>query len=61
MSYKFACKDLGMDCGFKAEAKTKDKLMEKIYNHAVGDHNMTEKQAKDPNMIKKVQAAIKAS
>lgn len=36
----FACKDIGMKCGFKTTAKTTDELMKKIAVHAADAHNM---------------------
>jgi predicted small metal-binding protein len=56
MKYTFACKDIGMDCGFKAEAKSKEELLPKIAAHAKEQHNM------DPipqDVMDKVNAAIK--
>ncbi len=53
---KFACKDLGMDCGWKAEAETTDELMQKIVHHAKHDHGMEEI---PPEMVEQVKKAIK--
>ncbi len=53
----FKCKDLGMDCTFKAESKTEEKLMNKIAKHAKKKHGF------DPipeDMLDKVKKAIKA-
>lgn len=36
----FACKDIGMQCGFKTTAKTTDELMKNIAAHAAEAHNM---------------------
>ncbi len=37
----FACKDIGMECGFKTSAETKDELMKNIAMHAESVHGMT--------------------
>jgi len=54
--YEFACKDIGMQCGFSAEAKSQDELMQKIAQHAKEAHNMTEI---PPETLQKVKGAIK--
>ncbi|EFD93205.1 MAG: Protein of unknown function DUF1059 [Candidatus Parvarchaeum acidophilus ARMAN-5] len=56
MKYTFACKDIGLDCGFKTDAKTKEELMPKIAAHAKEKHGMD---TIPPDVMKKVQAAIK--
>ncbi len=53
-TYKFACKDIGMSCGFKAEAKNENELMAKIAGHAKSAHGMT-------NIDSKTMAAVKAA
>lgn len=56
MTREFACKDIGMDCGFKARGKTDDELMPKIAVHAKEAHKL------DPipaETMQKVKAAIK--
>ncbi|MDG7006674.1 MAG: DUF1059 domain-containing protein [Nitrososphaerota archaeon] len=56
MTKEFACKDIGMDCGFKASAKTEEELMPKIAQHAKAAHQL------DPipaETALKVKAAIK--
>jgi len=53
---KFKCKDIGMDCSFKAKAKTEDELMKQIAVHAKEAHNL------DPipeDVLSKVKKAIK--
>jgi predicted small metal-binding protein len=53
----FNCKDAGVECDFKVEAKTQDKLLKKITKHAKKAHDM------DPipdDMLQKVKGAIKA-
>jgi Predicted small metal-binding protein len=39
-SLSFACKDIGMDCGFTATASSEEELMAKIAEHARTAHNM---------------------
>ncbi|MDE1871459.1 MAG: DUF1059 domain-containing protein [Candidatus Micrarchaeota archaeon] len=56
MAKKFACKDIGMSCGFKARAATEKELMEKIAEHAMDAHNMA---SIDAATMAKVKAAIK--
>lgn len=53
----FECKDIGLDCGWKATAKNDDALMKKITQHAKKDHGMKEF---SPDMVQKVKGAIKA-
>lgn len=56
MTAKFACNDIGVECGFTAEAPTKEELMPKIIEHAKTAHGMETV----PNDIKaKISAAIK--
>lgn len=50
------CKDLGMDCGFKATAETEEELLKKVAEHAAEVHGMKEI---SPEMMEKVKAAIK--
>ena len=52
----YQCKDVGLDCNFKAEAKTEEKLMKKIAKHAKKKHGY------DPipeEMLEQVKKAIK--
>ncbi len=56
MAYTFECKDIGMDCGFKTKAKTKEELLPKIAQHAKEKHGMD---PVPPDVMQKVQAAIK--
>ena len=56
MSKKFACKDIGLPCGFRAEAEDERELMGKIAKHAREAHNMPKI---DPDTATKVRAAIK--
>ncbi len=56
MTKEFACKDIGMSCGFKASAKTEAELMPKIAQHAKEAHKMD---PIPPETVQKVKAAIK--
>ena len=56
MTKEFACKDIGMSCGFKASAKTEEELMPKIAQHAKEVHKMD---PIPPETVQKVKAAIK--
>ncbi|MCL4376145.1 DUF1059 domain-containing protein [Candidatus Parvarchaeota archaeon] len=56
MAYTFACKDIGLDCGFKTKAKTKEELLPLIAKHAKEKHGMD---PIPPDVMQKVQAAIK--
>jgi predicted small metal-binding protein len=54
----FACKDLGMNCGFEIRgAKSKDEVMPLAAVHAKVVHGIT---ATPPDLVSKVQAAIKS-
>ncbi len=53
---KFACKDIGMSCGFEARASSEQELMGKIAAHAKKAHGMSEI---DQATMAKVKAAIK--
>ncbi|MGC8680112.1 MAG: DUF1059 domain-containing protein [Candidatus Micrarchaeia archaeon] len=55
MPKQFACKDIGMDCGFTATAETDKELMAKIKEHAKTAHNMAKI---DTQTMKKIKAAI---
>ena len=52
----FACKDIGMTCGFKAEAPTEAELMKKIAEHAKAVHKMD---TVPPDVMAKIKMAIK--
>ena len=56
MAKKFACRDIGMSCGFEARADSEQELMGKIAAHAKKAHNMSEI---DQATMSKVKAAIK--
>jgi predicted small metal-binding protein len=52
----FVCADLGMECEWKAKAKTKDELLAKIAEHASSEHGI---ETIDDELMEKVEAAIK--
>ena len=52
----FTCRDLGMDCSFKATGTTEGELMKKFVEHAEHTHNM---KVLNADIIYKVQKAIK--
>ena len=56
MTKEFACKDIGMNCGFKASAKTEEELMPKIVQHAKEAHKLD---PIPPETVQKVKGAIK--
>ncbi|MEM3781676.1 MAG: DUF1059 domain-containing protein [Candidatus Micrarchaeaceae archaeon] len=53
---KFACKDIGMSCGFEARDNDKNKLIAKIRDHAKKAHGM---ERIDEATMSKIEAAIK--
>ncbi|MCW6159792.1 MAG: DUF1059 domain-containing protein [Candidatus Micrarchaeales archaeon] len=56
MAKAFACKDIGMSCGFKARADSEEELMSKIAAHAKKAHGMA---TIDAATMAKVKAAIR--
>ena len=54
-----ACRDLGVDCQYVARGETEEELMANIGKHAKEVHSYTDEQLKDPELMKKVKAAIK--
>ena len=56
MAKTFACKDIGMSCGFKARANSEGELMPKIAAHAKQAHSMA---TIDAATMAKVRAAIR--
>jgi predicted small metal-binding protein len=56
MAKSFACKDIGMACGFRATAESEGELMQKIAAHAKSAHKMA---SIDQGTMTKVRAAIK--
>jgi predicted small metal-binding protein len=59
MGYTLACKDLGMDCSYVAKAENEEELMSKAVEHGKKVHGYTDEQLKDPELLKKVKAAVK--
>jgi len=59
MAKTMACQDVGIDCSYVAHGETEEELMADITKHAKKVHGYTEEQLKDPEMMKKVKAAIK--
>ncbi|MCL5262327.1 MAG: DUF1059 domain-containing protein [Candidatus Marsarchaeota archaeon] len=53
---KFACKDIGMQCLWWAQAANEDMLMKKIQKHAANAHNM---QQIDTETMRKIKGAIR--
>jgi len=58
MTLSIACKDVGTDCSFKAEAETEEELLKKVAQHAKEAHGMT---TVDAATLAKVKSAIKRS
>jgi predicted small metal-binding protein len=56
MKYSVGCKDVGMNCDFKAEASTEEELLKKVAQHAKDAHGMT---TIDAATLAKVKSAIK--
>jgi len=52
----FACKDIGMDCPFKATAATESDLIKKIGEHAKSVHKIDPVPA---DLMAKIKRAIK--
>ncbi len=58
MAKRFACRDIGLSCGFEARAETEKELMPKIAEHARQAHGM---QDIDAATMAKIKAAIKGA
>lgn len=58
--FSIACKDMGIDCAFEAQAETMEDLMMQISDHAASSHSMTPDQM-TPEMEEKLKAAVKQS
>ena len=56
MTVSVACKDVGVNCDFKAEAQTEEELLKKVAQHAKEAHNMS---SIDAATLAKVKSAIK--
>ena len=56
MAKSISCRDVGMDCDFKAQAETMEELMQKCSEHAKSDHGIDEIPAA---LAEKVKAAVR--
>lgn len=56
MAKSISCKDVGVDCAFKAVGNTVEEVMQVCAQHAKQAHGMD---AIPPEMVAKVQAAIR--
>jgi predicted small metal-binding protein len=56
MAKSISCRDVGVDCDFRAQAETEADLLKKCSEHARSAHGMTEI---PPELIVKVKAAIR--
>ena len=59
MAMTFSCKDVGVECPYVARGVTEEELMADLAKHAKEVHGYTDEQLNDPEMMKKVKAAIK--
>jgi len=59
MAKTLACRDTGVDCPFVARGETEEELMADALKHGKEVHGYTDEQLNDPEMMKKVKAAIK--
>ena len=59
MGLKLACRDLGSDCPYVARGETMEELMADAVKHGKEVHGYTDEQLNDPEMMKKVKAAVK--
>lgn len=59
MAMTLACRDIGSDCPYIARGEIEEELMADVVKHGKEVHGYTEEQLKDPEMMKKVKAAIK--
>lgn len=57
---RFACSDVGYNCGFKTEAGTEKELWEKIGAHAKSGHGLNPEQI-PADLKAKIQANIRRS
>ena len=56
MAKSISCRDVGVDCDFKATADTVDELLRQCASHAKSAHGMEEI---PPELAAKVQSAIR--
>jgi len=59
MTLTLSCRDLGEDCNYVARGETEKELLADADKHAKEAHGFTDEQLKDPEMRKKIKAAIK--
>lgn len=59
MAMTISCRDTGADCDYVARGETEEELMADVMKHGKEVHGFTEEQLKDPEMMKKIKAAIK--
>jgi len=59
MAMTLACRDTGVDCPYVARGETEEELMGDVLKHGKEVHGYTDEQLNDPEMMKKVKAAIK--
>ena len=59
MAMTLACRDVGTDCPYVARGETEEELMADVAKRGKEVQGYTEEQLKDPEMMKKVKAAIK--
>ncbi len=59
MAMTLACRDLESDCTYVARGETEEELIADAEKHAKEVHGFTDEQLKDPELIKRVKAAIK--
>jgi predicted small metal-binding protein len=59
MTMTLACRDLETDCPYVARGETEEELMADMVKQAKEVHSYTDEQLKDPELMKKVKAAIK--
>ncbi len=59
MAKTLACRDVGIDCPYVSRGETEEELMANVTKHGKEVHGYTDEQLEDPEMMKKVKAAIK--
>ena len=59
MGLKLACRDLGTDCPYVARGENMEELMADMGPHGKAVHGYTDEQMNDPEMQKKIKAAVK--
>jgi len=59
MAKAIMCRDLGVDCAYVGHGETEEEVIADCAKHGKEVHGYTDEQLKDPEMMKKVKAAIK--